>query len=320
MREGGVRKKRGHAGFSYSSWLLTRVEKKRQADFWEARQGGGDTVMDPHLRRREVLALMGATAVVVGYDPEPSVPRWLRQLWSRKTAATTLPPCIVRPEQTEGPYFVDDRLNRSDIRSDPSDGSVKEGLPLQLALRVHEIRGQACTPLPGAMVDIWHCDALGVYADVRDRFFDTRGKKFLRGYQVTDAAGTVRFLTIYPGWYPVRTVHIHFKIRTHPESDRRPARGRRVRRCCVDRRAGHRGWPPRLSNAHTDQPPADHRGRLELRSAGRGAGKQGASQWAADRGAGAGHRAHLYVRRMGRIRCRRRGHHRCRQELAPTCG
>jgi protocatechuate 3,4-dioxygenase beta subunit len=131
-----------------------------------------------------------------------------------------MPPCIVRPEQTEGPYFVDERLNRSDIRSDPSDGSVKDGLPLQLALRVHEIRGNACTPLAGAVVDIWHCDALGVYSDVRDRSFDTRGKKFLRGYQVTDPTGTARFLTIYPGWYPGRAVHIHFKIRTNPESRR----------------------------------------------------------------------------------------------------
>jgi protocatechuate 3,4-dioxygenase beta subunit len=131
-----------------------------------------------------------------------------------------MPPCIVRPEQTEGPYFVDERLNRSDIRSDPSDGSVKEGIPLRLVLGVHRINGNDCTPLPGALVDIWHCDSLGVYSDVRDRSFDTRGKKFLRGYQVTDTQGTVQFLTIYPGWYPGRTVHIHFKIRTNPESRR----------------------------------------------------------------------------------------------------
>jgi protocatechuate 3,4-dioxygenase beta subunit len=145
---------------------------------------------------------------------------WWRRLWARKSPVTAMPPCIVRPEQTEGPYFVDERLNRSDIRSDPSDGSVKDGRQLQLALRVHEIRGDACTPLAGAVVDIWHCDALGVYSDVRDRSFDTRGKKFLRGYQVTDPTGTARFLTIYPGWYPGRAVHIHFKIRTNPESRR----------------------------------------------------------------------------------------------------
>jgi protocatechuate 3,4-dioxygenase beta subunit len=175
--------------------------------------------MDRNLSRREMLGLLGvAAAVLAGCGPVPSGPRWLRRLWSRKQTATAPPPCIVRPEQTEGPYFVDERLNRSDIRSDPSDGSVKEGLPLELALRVHEIRGKDCRPLAGAMVDIWHCDALGVYGDVRDRSFDTRGKKFLRGYQITGADGTARFLTIYPGWYPGRAVHVHFKIRTNPES------------------------------------------------------------------------------------------------------
>ena len=174
------------------------------------------------LSRRTMLGLMGATAatVLVACEPGPSGPRWWRRLWARKPPVTAMPPCIVRPEQTEGPYFVDERLNRPDIRSDPSDGSVKDGRPLQLALRVHEIRGNACTPLAGAVVDIWHCDALGVYSDVRDRSFDTRGKKFLRGYQVADPNGTAQFLTIYPGWYPGRAVHIHFKIRTNPESKR----------------------------------------------------------------------------------------------------
>jgi len=177
--------------------------------------------MNRNLSRREALGLMGAAAALLaGCGPGSSSPRWLRRLWSRNTAVTAKPPCIVRPEQTEGPYFVDERINRSDIRSDPSDGSVKEGLPLRLALRVHEIRGEDCAPIPGAMVDVWHCDALGVYGDVRDRSFDTRGKKFLRGYQITDADGTARFLTIYPGWYPGRAVHIHFKIRTKPESRR----------------------------------------------------------------------------------------------------
>jgi protocatechuate 3,4-dioxygenase beta subunit len=131
-----------------------------------------------------------------------------------------MPPCILRPEQTEGPYFVDERLNREDIRSDPSDGIVKTGVPLALTVRVHEVRGQNCTPLADAIVDVWHCDALGVYSDVRDRSFDTRGKKFLRGYQTTNASGAARFMTIYPGWYPGRTVHIHFKIRTNSGSRR----------------------------------------------------------------------------------------------------
>ena len=128
--------------------------------------------------------------------------------------SATLPECVVSPQQTEGPYFVDEKLNRSDIRSDPADGSVKEGVPLQLTLRVSLIGSTGCTPLADAIVDIWHCDALGVYSDVADPSFSTVGKKFLRGYQVTDADGTVQFTTIYPGWYQGRTVHMHFKVRT----------------------------------------------------------------------------------------------------------
>lgn len=61
---------------------------------------------------------------------------------------------------------------------------------------------------------MWHCDARGVYSDTRDPGFDTSGKKFLRGYQLTDRDGTASFTTIFPGWYHGRTVHIHFKIRT----------------------------------------------------------------------------------------------------------
>ena len=126
------------------------------------------------------------------------------------------PPCIVRPEQTEGPYFVDEQLHRSDIRSDPFTGQVKLGTPLTLIFQVMRMSAGTCRPLSDALVDIWHCDAMGVYSDVRDPGFDTRGQKFLRGSQITDAGGGTRFLTIYPGWYPIRTVHIHFKIRTAP--------------------------------------------------------------------------------------------------------
>jgi protocatechuate 3,4-dioxygenase beta subunit len=73
-----------------------------------------------------------------------------------------------------------------------------------------------CTPLVGALVDMWHCDALGVYSDVSAQ--SSRGQRFLRGYQVSDANGEVQFTTIYPGWYQGRAVHIHFKVRTNPAS------------------------------------------------------------------------------------------------------
>ena len=132
--------------------------------------------------------------------------------------AAVTPSCVVRPQQTEGPYFIDEKLYRSDIRSDPSDGALKPGVPLQLEFRVSRIDGASCSPLSGAVVDVWQCDALGLYSDVRDTNagFDTRGKKFLRGYQTTDKNGVAEFLSIYPGWYPGRTVHIHFKVRTDP--------------------------------------------------------------------------------------------------------
>lgn len=164
------------------------------------------------LSRRDVVVCLGATGAA-----------WLMagSLNLRRAVAGTLgPSCVVRPEQTEGPYFVDERLNRSDIRSDPSDGRVKSGTPLALTLPVSRLGVGDCQPLPGAQVDIWHCDGLGVYSDVQDPGFNTIGQKFLRGYQMTDARGEVRFVTVYPGWYPGRTVHLHFKIRTAPVARR----------------------------------------------------------------------------------------------------
>jgi protocatechuate 3,4-dioxygenase beta subunit len=161
------------------------------------------------LTRRELLARLGAAAVVLTASSKLS--------WALYAAAGFAPvaSCVATPEQTEGPYFVDEHLNRSDIRSDPSDGSVRPGLPLDLALRVARVSNGGCAPLPGATVDIWHCDALGQYSDFQEE--KSAGKKFLRGYQTTDASGAVRFTTIYPGWYQGRAVHIHFKIRSTAE-------------------------------------------------------------------------------------------------------
>jgi protocatechuate 3,4-dioxygenase beta subunit len=127
--------------------------------------------------------------------------------------------CVVRPEMTEGPYFVDERLQRSDIRGDPADGSVRDGALLALTFNVARA-GARCTPLAGAVLDLWHCDALGVYSDVQDPGFDTTGQQFLRGYQVTDADGVARFTTIFPGWYQGRTVHLHFKLRSPASAPR----------------------------------------------------------------------------------------------------
>lgn len=127
----------------------------------------------------------------------------------------SLPACVITPQQTEGPYFVDERMNRSDIRADTVDGSIREGAPFQLSFQVSQVSGNACGPLAGAFVDVWHCDAQGVYSDVKDNNWgSSTGSTFLRGYQVTDENGLVKFSTIFPGWYRGRAVHIHFKVRT----------------------------------------------------------------------------------------------------------
>jgi protocatechuate 3,4-dioxygenase beta subunit len=156
------------------------------------------------LSRRESIALLGLSGVSA----------WAHGANAKSTASGGQQRCIVRPQQTEGPYYVDSRLNRSDIRVDPVNEQARPGVPLQVTFRVSSLSGEsACVPLAGAMVDVWHCDASGIYSDVADAAYDTSGQKFLRGYQITDAAGAARFQTIYPGWYPGRSVHIHYKVR-----------------------------------------------------------------------------------------------------------
>ena len=118
---------------------------------------------------------------------------------------------VAAPSLTEGPYFVDEILHRNDIRVDPSDDSIQPGFPLNLTINLFRVDNCVVTPLPGAFVDIWQCSALGVYSDVAAQ--NTVGKRFLRGYQITDRAGQAQFQTVFPGWYSGRAVHIHHKVR-----------------------------------------------------------------------------------------------------------
>jgi protocatechuate 3,4-dioxygenase beta subunit len=170
------------------------------------------------LSRRHALKLLGigsaAFLAACAAPEETSTPVPTLGSTPVPSTASTALDCVVRPELTIGPYFVDDQPNRSDIRTEPSDNSVKEGVPLTLNISVASVGNNSCTPLEGAQVDIWHCDAQGQYSGVSDPGSDTTGQQFLRGYQLTDANGTVQFQTIFPGWYSGRAVHIHFTIRT----------------------------------------------------------------------------------------------------------
>jgi protocatechuate 3,4-dioxygenase beta subunit len=109
--------------------------------------------------------------------------------------------CVLTPEQTEGPYYIPNERVRRDI----TEG--KRGRPLLLRLTV--VDASTCKPIKGAAVDIWHADALGVYSGFGR---GSGNRTFLRGIQRTDANGLARFRSIYPGWYPGRTVHIHVKV------------------------------------------------------------------------------------------------------------
>lgn len=115
------------------------------------------------------------------------------------------------PQQMEGPYFIDVVPERSNIQMDPDSGKLEDGIPLLLQIHVFDMNDN-CEPLVGARVDIWHANAYGVYSGIEEQ--NTVGKKFLRGYQLTDKNGLVEFTTVYPGWYEGRTIHIHIKIRT----------------------------------------------------------------------------------------------------------
>ena len=119
---------------------------------------------------------------------------------TRRRMLEAMGACVLSPAMTEGPFFVDEELNRSDVTAGA------EGVPLRLELSVVAAR-RDCAPLAGVRVDIWHANAHGEYSDVGAM----RGRNFLRGYQVSDASGKVVFRTTYPGWYPGRAVHIHVK-------------------------------------------------------------------------------------------------------------
>ncbi|MGP3922423.1 intradiol ring-cleavage dioxygenase [Streptomyces sp. 8N616] len=135
-------------------------------------------------------------------------------------AGATASQCVLTAEQMTGPYYLEDEKVRRDIREN------RPGVPLALTFQVVDTK--TCKPLRNAAVDIWHCDAGGVYggytaispdepydpskADENGHVPNTDNTTFLRGIQLTDAHGKATFETIFPGWYYGRTTHIHLKV------------------------------------------------------------------------------------------------------------
>jgi protocatechuate 3,4-dioxygenase beta subunit len=174
--------------------LLTRLTRRDLLGF--AAKGAASVVVSQALLGCATDGIASAIADTSGTGTSPN------------TGSSS---CVLTAALTEGPYFVDEKLNRSDIRADPVTGVVSAGVPLALTFTVSRVANSACTPLTGAYLDVWHCDAAGIYSD--ESANGSSGRKFLRGYQITDASGVAQFTTIYPGWYSGRAVHVHFKLR-----------------------------------------------------------------------------------------------------------
>ena len=120
--------------------------------------------------------------------------------WPQFGQAGAARTCRLSPVQTAGPFYLEDALLRQDI----TDG--KPGIALKLQFDVLQLDG--CQPLGDAALEVWHCDAQGAYSGVGA----DQGSRFLRGVQITDAAGHAEFRSILPGYYPGRTNHVHVKV------------------------------------------------------------------------------------------------------------
>ena len=155
--------------------------------------------------RRGALKSLGAVGLAAVFGA-----RALDALGEDAQAATT---CILTPEVTAGPYWIDKTLTRRNI----TEG--KPGLPLLIVFTV--VNAKTCKPIKGADVEIWHCDAGGEYSGFDSGASGSPGggqqdptstTRYLRGHQKSDASGRAQFLTIFPGWYRGRTPHIHMKV------------------------------------------------------------------------------------------------------------
>lgn len=118
--------------------------------------------------------------------------------------------CWLTPSLAAGPYYFDPNLVREDIRTDNDTGQFHDGIQLNMTFKVINVN---CDPIPNVLVDIWHNDADGLYSGYVQPHGNTTGQDFMRGIQMTNANGECSFITSYPGWYPGRATHIHFKVR-----------------------------------------------------------------------------------------------------------
>ena len=158
-----------------------------------ANQDGGLTRRSALLKFGGLAAALAAGGLKVGNDEAGAA------TGGPAGVASGAVTCVLTPELTEGPYY----LPNEKVRRNLTEG--RPGTPL--TLRTTVVDASTCKPIKNAAVDIWHCDALGVYSGVQGNT-----GMFMRGIQKTDAKGLALFQTVYPGWYTGRAVHIHVKV------------------------------------------------------------------------------------------------------------
>jgi protocatechuate 3,4-dioxygenase beta subunit len=160
------------------------------------------------MNRRKLLKNLG----LIGLSSIVPYPKSFGIKTSSKQRLMKTAGCWLTPQKTEGPFYFNSNLVRQDIRTDFDTGELHDGLQLNMTFTVIDAN---CNPVPNVLVDIWHCDKDGLYSGYTGQLggVSTIDMDFLRGIQVTDANGQCSFITSYPGWYPGRATHIHFKAR-----------------------------------------------------------------------------------------------------------
>ncbi|MEU6349316.1 intradiol ring-cleavage dioxygenase [Streptomyces sp. NPDC047072] len=182
-----------------------------------------------NITRRRAIAVAGGTVAaggiaVAGYQSAFADTETAADATATASATSTGECMTLMSSVTEGPYYLDGALVRKDI----TEG--KSGVPLTLRLTVVDAT-DGCTPVKGAAVEIWHCDAWGYYSGYTtanpggsapaesEEGDSANDNTYLRGYQIANANGVVKFETIFPGWYTPRTCHIHVKVHTGGEKE-----------------------------------------------------------------------------------------------------
>lgn len=118
--------------------------------------------------------------------------------------------CATSPEETAGPFPIKTPADwvRENIIGD------RKGIPLMIVFNIQNTNN-SCAALAGALVDIWQCDSQGNYSEYEGQLDGNfTNEHFLRGRQTTDANGNASFISIYPGWYPGRTPHLHVEVKS----------------------------------------------------------------------------------------------------------